>query len=107
MVTQVEEWKWSSAAAHCGTSEPDALLEMEPWGENWSAASWRSFLCAGEAESELAAIRQCTHTGRPLGTAEFVKRLEESTRRQLAPRKGGRPAKLLRDSRQKPLEFDS
>src|SRR5215813_4221126 len=80
--------------------------KMERWRENWSVASWRDFLSAGETESELAAIRQCTHTGRPLGTKEFVKELEEMTRRQLAPRKGGRRAKLVTDPRQEPLEFD-
>ena len=43
---------------------------------------------AGETESEFAAIRQCRHTGRPLGTAEFVHGLEESMKRRLlAPRK--------------------
>jgi putative transposase len=106
LVAHAELWKWSSAAAHCGAGEPDELLDMKPWREHWSAASWQSFLSAGETESALAAIRQCTHTGRPLGTAEFVKRLEETTRRQLAPRKGGRPAKLAADSRQETLEFD-
>jgi len=107
LVARAQEWKWSSAAAHCGTSEPDELLEMEPWRENRSVASWRDFLSAGETESELAAIRQCTHSGRPLGTKEFVKELEEMTRRQLAPRKGGRRAKLVTDPRQEPLEFES
>lgn len=29
LVAHAQEWKWSSAAAHCGTSEPDELLEME------------------------------------------------------------------------------
>lgn len=61
---------------------------------------------AGETESALAAIRQCTHTGRPLGTTEFVKRLEETTRRQLAPGKGGRPAKPATDPNQEALDFD-
>jgi putative transposase len=107
LVAHAEQWKWSSATAHCGTSEPDELLEMAPSREHWSVATWRSFLSAGETESELAAIRQCTHTGRPLGTTEFVKRLEETMHRHLAPRKGGRPAKLAADPGQGALEFDS
>jgi len=107
LVAQAERWKWSSAAAHCDAGEPDELLEMKPWREQWSAASWRRFLSAGETESALAAIRQCTHTGRPLGTSEFVKTLEQSTHRQLAPRKGGRPAKSTADTRQETLELDS
>jgi hypothetical protein len=41
---------------------------------------------AGETESEFAAIRQCTHTGRPLGAAEFVMVLKNR-------RSGGWPTK--------------
>jgi putative transposase len=107
LVKHAELWKWSSAAAHCGKAEPDACLDMETWRQSWSVASWHSFLNAGETESELAVLRQCTHTGRPLGTAEFIKTLEESTRRQLAPRKGARPAASAVDPRQEALEFDS
>jgi hypothetical protein len=39
-----------------------------------------------------------THTGRPLGTADFVTALERSTLRLLAPQKGGRPKKPALDS---------
>jgi hypothetical protein len=63
----------------------------------WDACSWRKYLGAGETESELAAIRQCTHTGRPLGTAEFVRALEDSMQRRLAPReRESAPPKQLR-----------
>jgi hypothetical protein len=41
----------------------------------------------------METIRRCTHTGRPLGTADFVARLEQATQRRLAPQKGGRPRK--------------
>jgi putative transposase len=107
MVAEAESWKWSSAAAHCGKAEPDVCLDMETWRRQWSMETWQAFLKAGQTESELAALRQCTHTGRPLGTAEFIQSLEQATRRQLAPQKGGRPATPTRDGRQKPLEFDA
>src|ERR1017187_6547727 len=45
----------------------------------------------GQPQPDLPAPRQCTHTGRPLGTPDFVAALENSTLRYLAPRKGGRP----------------
>jgi hypothetical protein len=35
---------WSSAAAHCGTVDPDACLEMAMWRQHWSKDSWRKFL---------------------------------------------------------------
>jgi hypothetical protein len=42
----------------------------------WTARAWREYLAAGEMESKLTEIRRCTHTGRPLGNAEFVQALE-------------------------------
>jgi hypothetical protein len=60
---------------------------MELWQNHWTNASWREYLAAGETEIELASIRQCTHTGRPLGTPEFVHALEESMERRLVPQK--------------------
>jgi hypothetical protein len=79
---------------------------MEEWNGRWDAASWNEFLAAGESESVSNAIRDCTHTGRPLGTGEFVHELEEAANRPLAPRKGGRPAKLAAEKRQGELFFE-
>jgi putative transposase len=93
MVGEAAAWPWSSAAAHCGMANPDACLNLSTWGKNWSAASWRKFLEAGETEAELRSIRRCTHNGRPLGPAEFTRALEERTQRRLAPRPRGRPRK--------------
>lgn len=42
---------------------------------------------------------------RPLGSTEFVKKLEHSTHWRLAPRKGGRPGKAKLDRRQVLLEL--
>jgi putative transposase len=106
LVAHAELWKWSSAAAHCGKGEADACLDMETWRQYWSVATWQAFLNEGETESDLAALRQCTHTGRPLGTEEFIQSLEQSTHRQLVTRKGGRPAKPGADPRQQALGFD-
>ena len=93
MVATAELWNWSSAAAHCGLASPDPLLEMDRWRQRWTAAEWCQFLADAESADDVAALRHCTHTGRPLGSAEFVAALEQSTARALAPRKGGRPKK--------------
>jgi len=93
MVATADQWRWSSAAAHCGTTPPDSTLEMERWRQAWPAAEWRQYLAAGESPSDQIALRQCTYTGRPLGAPAFVTALEKSTLRLLAPRKGGRPKK--------------
>lgn len=107
LVSQAELWPWSSAMAHCGGAEEDTLLEMSEWRRHWSQESWKQYLGEGEKEAEIVAIRQCTHTGRPLGAASFVHSLEEVTQRRLAPQKGGRPKHARTDQRQANLAFGS
>ena len=100
MVSEAAEWRWSSAAAHCGSSAPEAVLEMERWRKRWTVAEWRQHLAAGESASEVATVRQYTHTGRPLGSEKFVADLEQSILRALVPRKPGRPKKPQRNAQQ-------
>src|SRR5580700_6716567 len=89
MVDRAERWAWSSAAIHCGGSLEEGWLAMELWRRRWPDASWREYLDAGESESKLVSIRRYTHTGRPLGDAEFVRALERETKRLLALQKRG------------------
>ena len=99
LVSRAEQWKWSSAAAHCGAAA-DALLEMEPWRKRWTVTEWGQYLADGELQTDLVELRQFTHAGRPLGTPDFVAALEKSTMRPLFPRKGGRPKKPSHDTKQ-------
>ena len=73
--------------------EPFAAM----WSKRWSPVSWRNYLASSENLADLRALRQSTHTGRPLGSAEFVRDLEERTQRRLAPRRGGRPSSKSSD----------
>ncbi len=100
MVATPERWRWSSAAAHCGLTVPDPLLEMERWRKRWTVAEWREFLADAESAADVNQLRRFTHTGRPLGSPDFVAALEELTSRPLAPRKGGRPKNPAADCRQ-------
>jgi putative transposase len=105
MVETPQEWRWSSALAHCGELAADPLLEMEPWAKRWTAREWETFLAYRQSESEARALRQCTHTGRPLGEPGFVAGLEASLSRPLAPQKGGRPKKTARADGQTTIGF--
>jgi hypothetical protein len=51
MAAEATAWPWSGAAAHGGAAEPDACLEMAIWRQEWSEASGRNFLEAGETEA--------------------------------------------------------
>jgi hypothetical protein len=57
-------------------------------------------------ESRLAVIRQRTHTGRPLGNAEFIQSLEKATQRRLMLQKRGPHEKNVTDRRQGELTFE-
>jgi putative transposase len=105
MVPEAAQWRWSSAAAHCGSSAPEAVLEMGLWRKRWTMAEWTQHLAAGESASDVATLRQYTHTGRPLGSETFVADLEQSTLRTLLPRKAGRPANRAHDAQQGGFTF--
>jgi hypothetical protein len=70
-----------------------------------SPGSWRAYLGAGATPEEIEALRENTHSGRPLGSAEFVAELEKLLLRRLRKQKGGRPAKKERDEKQTTLVF--
>jgi len=70
------------------------------WSRRWSAGEWRGYLAVAESPSELAVLRRLTHTGRPLGSPEFVAGLEATMLRSLAPRKSGRRKKPASDCAQ-------
>lgn len=105
MVEAAEEWKWSSAAVHCGLMANDGLLELAPWQKRWDSSSWGKYLQEKDREAELAAIRESTHTGRPLGSTEFVQAMETTTQRCLTPLPRGRKKKT-KDERQGALLFE-
>ena len=105
MVETAAQWRWSSAAAHCAAATTETGLELEPWRQRWTVADWIDYLAVGESSAEVAALRQFTHTGRPLGNAAFVAQLEQSTMRRLAPRERGRRRKPAVDPGQQQIAF--
>ena len=103
---QAESYLWSSARVHCNEGYTDGLVYLEMWRNRWSAQEWREFLaCASAAGEEAEHIRQYTHNGRPLGSPDFVRQLEQYTGRLLTARKGGRPRKRLAEPGQGQLVF--
>jgi hypothetical protein len=58
-------------------------------------------------ESELGAIRRSTNSGRPLGSGEFIRRLEKQTNRRLAVQKRGQKKKADKSDKQETFSFDA
>ena len=88
--------------ARAGTA--DTLLDLDLWQAEWTPPSWRDFLDE-VAEPEADLIRRYTHTGRPLGSDDFVNRMERELCRTLAPQKAGRPRRRQIDAAQQLFDF--
>jgi len=75
-------WPYSSATIHCGISQDDPLgvnqlfdyIEKNP-------KEWKEFIEAPDNPDEIKGIREKTRTGRPLGTDDFIERLEGQLKR--------------------------
>ena len=93
LANSAEEWPWSSARAHL-LGRDDRLTKVAPLLA--MVADWRGFLDSAIREEELTNLREHGRTGRPLGSATFIERLEARVGRVLKPQKGGRPPKLRR-----------
>lgn len=91
LVERAVDWPWSSVRAHLDERQ-DALLTPEPLAERLGAELQGFFDVDVEAEARRA-LRRASSTGRPLGTAAWIKALEAATGRELASRPAGRPAK--------------
>jgi putative transposase len=87
IVKNAESYSWSSAWAHVH-KESHPLLSpcpLEKGIQNWSA-----YLKERDDREDIKRFIEHEHTGRPLGSEDFIKRLEELTGRILAPMKRGR-----------------
>lgn len=93
IVEKAEDYRWSSAATHCGM-RADTLLsgQLESSDE---IADWSAWLRdAGEQDERIVRrLRMCTRTGRPAGDETFLDKLEAITGRILRAKPGGRPKK--------------
>jgi putative transposase len=91
LVADAGEWRWSSAGPHLAGRD-DRLVKAAPLLA--MIGDWRALLDSAVGEGELRNLREHGRTGRPLGDASFLDRLESMLGRVLRPRKGGRPSKL-------------
>jgi putative transposase len=89
LVEAPDKYPWSSAAIHYGEKRDHGLVDMKLWQSEWGPDSWREFVLS-DTGADDAAIRKNTHTGRPIGTPEFVRSLERTLLRCLMPSRGGR-----------------
>ena len=87
LVKEPKLYEWSSANAHI-LSRDDVLVKATPLCEI-AGVDWEEFLREGMKRGEANLLRQHERTGRPLGSENFVKRLERRLERALRPQKRG------------------
>ncbi len=88
LVDLVGSYRWSSASAHLDGSDPRGLLDMSFWEEQGGRECWHTLLASPEELLEIRMLQRGTFTGRPVGSDQFLERLEQQTHRQLRPHQG-------------------
>ncbi len=93
MAETPQAYRWSSAAAHLTGrgSEKIPLLDWEYWESRGGARGWRMLLEELQDVRDVQRMRRATYAGAPVGSAAFVKEMEERFGRQW--RSPGRPRK--------------
>jgi putative transposase len=86
IVKRPEEYRWSSAKAHL-QGEDDILVKVGPL--LGIIADWQGLLTSDLSEEEYKTLRRHERSGRPLGSDDFLSKLEKLTSRVLRKQKPG------------------
>lgn len=86
LVARAQDWPWSSVPAHLAERD-DALVRVAPLVDRTGRFS--DLLAAEPDPTVVARLRAAETTGRPLGSEEFVARLERLLHRPLRRQKPG------------------
>lgn len=90
LVKRPEDWVWSSARAHL-EGRDDGLVRVGPLIERFP--DWRGYLNDDLDSGSLTDLRRHGRSGRPLGSARFVAKLETELGRHIGLGRRGRPPK--------------
>jgi putative transposase len=95
MVRRAEEYRWSSAAAHCGKQLDGLLDPASGLSRKFSEIEdWSAWLAEGDETEELQVLRRNVEKGLPCGSDGFVEKLGRQVGRLLEYRPQGRPRKV-------------
>ncbi|MCI5066290.1 transposase [bacterium] len=94
MVKHPADYKWSSAAGHCGRREDPLLTRREKWCLlKLQVVNWESWVIEEEQEERIHLLRECTSRDLPTGSEKFLDKIERKTGRSARAAKRGRPKK--------------
>ncbi|PIP02947.1 MAG: transposase [Zetaproteobacteria bacterium CG12_big_fil_rev_8_21_14_0_65_54_13] len=92
LADRAEDYRWSSAAAHCGLRSDKVLSNKGEWVAMFaSIENWSDWLSVEEEVGRLDVLRKHVEKGLPCGTDDFVQTLGRTIGRPLESRPQGRP----------------
>ncbi len=92
---RAENYRWASAAAHCGNRSAGLLNLESGWSKKFAAVDdWSAWVAKGDETEEIKILRRNVAKGLPCGNADFVQGLGNVVGRQLEYRPQGRPRKV-------------
>ena len=92
MVRRSENYRWSSAAAHCGERADAVLTKDAEWLRQVRAmGDWSKWLAEGDRPEQLEVLRRHVERGLPCGAEGFIRKLERQAKQLLRVRPRGRP----------------
>ena len=89
LVERVEDYPWSSAAAHCGLVTVPVLSPITI-DHILTTAGWSDWLTSDDGD-EMLSLRTATASGNACGGSDFVERLSTILGRLLQVKPRGRP----------------
>lgn len=96
MVEKAEQYRWSSASAHCGLRRDALLVPAVEWLANVGGPDgWSGWLALGDDPDRVAVLRRNSQRSLPCGNDAFVSDLERRVGQTLRPAKMGRPRKSI------------
>jgi len=88
LVSRAEDWPWSSLRAHL-SGEADGVTDLAPLASRFPDLADLLAPIDDETAAMQDQLRRAESIGRPVGSAEFLMRLEETLGRPVLPRKRG------------------
>lgn len=94
VVSRAQDYRWSSAPAHCKLVDDYVLTRDLRWLELWNAVGdWSRWLSDSDGVDDVSVLRRNVERGLPCGSDDFVSALERRTGLALRPTPRGRPVK--------------
>ncbi len=99
LASRAEDYPWSSARSHCrerpisdAERRSDEVFALSFPSGSWirTGREWSAWLSGEDEEKALEAIRKETLTGRPCGSEEFLKQIEQRLGKLILRKKPGR-----------------